>query len=150
MSDATIIVKLGEREYTLVQPPIKIAKAWRSLLREPFDKILGGLSQIRELNTSRMQDLSVPTIVGVVQDLLPVLITSPDEIAELVFAYSMQLQNDREHIENTANDSEMLAAFVAIVRQAYPLETLTALLGRGSRSTSSNSPAPSGRLVPTS
>ena len=68
------------------------------------------------------QSASVPAldVATVVKDLSFTLLNSIDTIYELMFAYSAELEKDRERIEAEAYDSDIMEAFTAILSLAFP------------------------------
>ena len=72
------------------------------------------------------------------------LIGSMDLLLDLLFAYSPELAEDRERIEEEAYDEEALAAFTEVLKLAYPFGELLAMVnGRTASKTSPNSHSPS-------
>ena len=85
-------------------------------------------------------------------ELRALLVTAPDLLIELFFAYAPDLAANQEAILDTAYDSELIAAFTAVLGMAYPFGSLAKLatsLASGSTPklsmpTSTNLPSPNG------
>lgn len=128
------IVKLAEQEYTIRQLPMRQARQWREALGGPF----GELTQVLE-GAGKIEISNAADIAAVVRTLSGTLIGSIDKLLDLLFAYSPELAADRERIEENAFDDEALAAFVEVLKLAYPFGGLLALVnGSGPKTTSTN------------
>lgn len=135
-----ITVTLGERQYTIDKLPIRQSKHWRQSLAEPFGEISQTLETASLVEVDQLGD-----IAGLVRRAAGVLLGSVDKMLDLLFAYSSALAADREYIEENAYDDEALAAFVEVLKLAYPLEQLMYLIrGRTVNKTSLNSLSPNG------
>lgn len=132
-------VVIGDKEYTIREMKRKANAKWRLLFQAQFTEVadlIEGLPKT-ELNTTAVGELirQITTRVG----------GSVDRLAELVFAYSPELNADRETIEEEAYDSEIMAAFTAVLKLAYPfgsvVQTLSGLsaLGQKGKPTSQSS-----------
>lgn len=141
----TAKLSLGGKEYEVSQLPIKPAKAWRV----KFKAFVGGITDVMAsfsgVKLDSVEDLgkAIPAIMGVALDKL-------DEVAELVLAYSPELEKDRAHIEENATDEEMIEAFMEVARLAFPLQKIVAAIPTGPTATaiSKNLPSPSGDSKP--
>ena len=79
------------------------------------------------------------------------LVTAPDLLIDLLFAYSTELAAEREDILDAAYDSELITAFTGVLSMAYPFGSLASLarLASGSMkppstATSMSLPSPNG------
>lgn len=139
---------LGGQSYTIEELPARRNAAWRKQLEGKLAPILGIIEQAGaglELRTN--EDLmKVASQVG------QLLVTAPDLLIELLFAYSAELAGQQDTILDTAYDSELITAFTAALGMAYPFENLARLatsLASGSMKaasppTSLNSPSLNG------
>lgn len=135
-----ITVTLGERQYVIDKLPIRQSKLWRQSLAEPFGEISQTLESASIVEVDQFGD-----IASLVRRASGVLLGSVDKMLDLLFAYSATLAADREYIEENAYDDEALAAFVEVLKLAYPLEQLmSAIRGRTVSKTSPNLPLPNG------
>ena len=135
-----ITVTLGGRQYSIEKLPIRQSQRWRQSLAEPFGEISQTLEAASLVEVDQLSD-----IAGLVRRASGVLLGSVDKMLDLLFAYSSALAADREYIEENAYDDEALAAFVEVLKLAYPLEQLMYLIrGRTVSKTSSNLPLPNG------
>ena len=114
----TIQITLGGQQYTVQELPLRKNAAWRQKLTTLISGVtdLVGATQIALNNTS---DLIV--VVNQVRD---VLLAAPDQVAGLFFEYAPELAADRERIENEVYESELLSAFVEVLKLAYPFGQL--------------------------
>lgn len=136
----TIPMTFGDRTYEVPMAPIKRAKAWRKQLRQPLDELLGLIStDLLNVELSSLQDL-----VATVNKVLPVLLEATDTLLGLLYAYAPTLKADREFIEEQGYDDQIVDAFLAVLKVAFPLGRLAALLGPEKSETSKSLPAPSG------
>lgn len=111
----SVTVKIAGRSYEVTELRSRANEAWRKQLQEPF----AGL--VAQLEGAADTDLSSPrAIAALVQDTAGALLRSPDTLRELLFAYSPALEADRERILAEAFDSELLDAFVQVLKIAFP------------------------------
>lgn len=119
----TVTVTLGGRTYTIRRQPIGPAARWRQKLAGPFAQVASTLANWKEIELSKVEDVaSLLQVVGVP------LIGSVDLVVELLFEYAPELQADRERIEAEAFDDEALAAFVEVLKLAYPFSQLAQMI----------------------
>lgn len=158
-SDAETFVTLGGEEYLLIPPPYNQARAWRKRFQEPLDRLLGAVGESRvvlqSLNLPNADDpkammqalkgMDVGQIVRIFAQVVPELVRAPDLAWDLLMAWSPTLSSQADAIGDVATDSEVMAAFVEVVKQAYPLGTLVAFLGPSKVGTPKNSPVPRGK-----
>jgi hypothetical protein len=135
----TITLTLAERTYEVPMAPIQRAKAWRKQLRKPLGDLLTLIST--DLNTELN---SVKDLVALADKLIPVLMDAPETIFQLLLAYAPALKVEQAFLEANAYDDELVTAFLAVLKAAFPLDRLTSLLGPASPPTSTSSPEPSG------
>lgn len=141
----TITVELGEQKYQIRQLPRRASREWRERFAQPVERLVGAVEYTGELLSSsefEQQDLGmVIRQVGgsLMGGLSQTLLGSMDEIAEMLYAYSPELAADRERIEDCAYDDEVLAAFLEVLKMAYPFsEILTLVRGRPKTQTKKN------------
>lgn len=133
----TISVTLGEQEYQIQQLPRRPSRQWREKFAKPIEELLGAVDYAGELLSSpdfERQDLGavIRKIGGsLLGGLSKTLIGSIDQIAEMLYEYAPALQADRERIEECGYDDEIMAAFVEVLKLAYPFsEIVTIVRGR--------------------
>ena len=132
-------VELGGQSYTLRALPIGRARVWRAQLEGPFSELSRVLESAGEIELTSGGD-----IAQLVRTFSGTLIGSMDLLLDLLFAYSPELAEDRERIEEEAYDEEALAAFTEVLKLAYPFGELLAMVnGRTASKTSPNSHSPS-------
>lgn len=124
MRQATI--QLAGREYTVTQLPIRANREWRKRFDEPLDLILGALKDLQPLvgqeweTTDSMVKAIGERVIGRLGGLGEVMLGMSDTILESLFAYSPEMANDREWIEEKAFDDEAMKAFLEVVKLAFP------------------------------
>lgn len=135
----TVEVTLAGKTYTITELPSRKNAAWRKKLEKPFRELAKMLESAPETDISNLAD-----IAGLVRSLSSMLVDSVDVIVELLFDYSPELRADRKRIEEEAYDSEILAAFTAVLSLAFPFGSLAsklqglAMLGSASGATMQN------------
>lgn len=130
-----INVTLGDREFTILEQPIRKSQAWR----EQANVFLGNYVDVgaADNEVERMERLKV------------FLAASMDETLELVLSYSPKLAEEREWILENAYERDIVESFYAIFKFAYPVDFLFQRLyqmmnGLPDNPTSMNSVAQSG------
>lgn len=108
-------VTLAGKKYQVRALPIKQARLWRAQFQAPFEGLVGALQNVGELELTNGAGLA--TLVSVVSG---TLLGSMDLVLEMVFGYAPSLAADRERIEAEAYDEEALAAFIEVLKLAYP------------------------------
>lgn len=111
----TETVTLGEKEYHLVELPLRKAKAYRERLREPF----GNLVDIFESAPNTEID-NARQVAQLVRSLSDTLLNSVDIVVELLYEFSETLAGDREYIEDHAYGSQVVDAFIAVLGLTFP------------------------------
>ncbi len=102
-----IVVTLGGEEYEIKPLVIKDAREWR----KKFAKLLGRLPSY--VSTSTDDAASFSNAVDAL------IVSMPDEMADLFFVYAKDL--DREKIESTATEVELVKAIESVLEVAFPL-----------------------------
>lgn len=121
----TAIVTLGGVQYTLNELPSRRAAEWRKSVQEK----LGDVSALIE--SAPGTDISSgAALASLVRSVGSTLIGSTDTVIELLFGYAPALAADRERIEAECYDSELLSAFIEVVKLAYPFGQLASLVAR--------------------
>jgi hypothetical protein len=148
-----ITVTLGGKSYIIKQLPIRANREWRAKFNEPVNKLLSAFQEVGKLSSAEFKSGKelMQRIGGLLlaraSDVAGVLIESMDLVLDGLFAYSPELQADRDRIENTATDDEAMKAFVEVLKVAYPFGRLMQMagqIGRTEEAISESSPAPSG------
>ena len=119
------LVTLGGMQYTINELPSRKAAQWRESMQEKLGDVANLISAAPETDISSGAALS-----NLVRSVGSTIIGSTDTIIELLFAYAPVLVADRERIEAECYDSELLSAFVEVVKLAYPFGQLAGLLAR--------------------
>jgi hypothetical protein len=107
------------------------ARVWREKFSEPIQAILGLLKYADNDLMSDDGNVNMRA-VGVLLSGADLVLKSPDLLAEALFAYSDELNEQRDEIEATATDEEALAALWEVVtKHAYPFGFMLRLLPNG-------------------
>ena len=107
LTQAPVMVILGGKEYPIRPLVIKESREWRK-------QAIHLIAALPELLKITMDD---PENFG--ETLTTMMVTKPDEVIDLFFAYAKDL--DREEIESTATDAEMAIAFQEVIKLGFPL-----------------------------
>lgn len=132
----TATITLGGKTYTVQELPLRKNAAWRQ-------KVGGLVGEVAGLVEATQIDLaSTADLVRVVNQVRGVLMNAPDKLTALLFDYSPVLAADRERIEAEVYESELLAAFVEVLKLAFPfgeiLSWASGLAPRANAPTSTN------------
>ena len=120
VSQAPILVYFGGKEYQVKPLVIKESREWRQKLA----KMMGELSPVVNVTTDTPEKFQ--------EAMNSLLVTMPDTVVDLVFAYGKDLPKDE--IEAVATDAEMAKAFEGILEVAFPLaRSVTGITGKLSR-----------------
>lgn len=138
-----IEVMLGERQFVIEEPSINGGERWRKLLGEPLDDVV-------EMVSALDADLeSIADVQAVLPRVRSLLMGSVKQIAELVCAYDEGFTAEAGYILDNATGSQVMEAFVVMLKMAFPFgEALRELLrmsrGPAAAPTSMSSPALNG------
>lgn len=120
MAEATkirqgVTVTLGGEAYEIKPLAMGPSRAWRDSLGEPFARLIDAMQGATALELDDLQG------IGQLVDVLKtVLMGSIDLCEDALFAYSPALEADRERILAEAYDDEAMAAFIEVLKLAYP------------------------------
>lgn len=149
MNSKTIL--LGDAEYTITELPARKNSAWRKELEAKLEPVMALLKKAGEGLEIRTSD----DLMMVVNEVGRLMVAAPDLMIELLFSYSPDLAVSRETILDTAYDSELTRAFVAVLGLAYPfgglvgqLQNLSALAGSPTTPMMTSTSLPSVNGVP--
>lgn len=121
-------VVLGGEEFTIYAAPMRLARRWRATFNEPLQTIIGVMQNAGDIELNNMQDAA-----GLLQQVGGLLLNSVDLLVESLFAYSPELQEQKEWILDNATDDEALTAVWGVVKLAYPFGGLIGNLQNGQR-----------------
>lgn len=119
----TETVTLAGREYVMAELPLRKNAAWRQLLGAELEQWGELLGQTNEVDLSNMGG-----VLPILRRAGDMVLQSPERIADLVFAYCAEMAADRETILDNAYESELVEAFSACVKLAFPFGKLTTLV----------------------
>lgn len=130
----TANITLGRQTYEVAALPIQSARKWREQFQKPFQAISAALGGLEKIDLSKGSD-----VAGLLNSLQGIILTAPDAILEMLYAYSPSLADDKERIEREAFDDEVIVALVEVLKLAYPFDSLVRLMpGQKSPPTSTN------------
>ncbi len=110
----SVEITLGGQAYQVAELPLRRNAAWRQKVGELVGEV-AGLVEATQIDLNSTADL-----VGVVNQIRGVLVSAPDQLTALLFDYSSTLAADRERIEAEVYESELLSAFVEVLKLAFP------------------------------
>ena len=116
-------VKLGDREFVLQTPCIKDAKMWKARFLNEIKPLFDQIGELPDLKFDTPED--VLKLWPLAENLL---LAGVDQVIELLFAFSAELQREREWIESHATERQAVEAFRAALELADPFG-LTDLFG---------------------
>ena len=92
----------------------------------PLEQVITALENAPQIELTDLR--SVAQIAGTLKD---TVLGAVDIVLSMLFAYSPELEADRERIENEAYDDEAFAAFFEVLKLAYPFGALVRNLKTG-------------------
>jgi hypothetical protein len=107
LTQSPVMVIFGGKEYPLRPLVIKESREWRQ-------KVISLMTALPPL--TKVTSDEPDKFKSAIEELL---ITMPDTVVDLFFAYARDL--NREEIEAVATDSEMAVAWEKVVQLAFPL-----------------------------
>lgn len=139
-------ITLGGKQYELHPLTMRPARDFRQKISYELNGIIGEALQLGETELDNYAQLA-----GLAQRVSSAALGSVDTIAELLFEYSPELQNDRANIEAKAFDEEIIAAFMEALKQLFPFGSLAkSLTGLAAQAISTSSRSANGASGPTS
>lgn len=146
------VVTLGGKDYTVEQLTIGANREWRKKFDEPINRLLTATQAVGDLAAVEFEDTKDLlkgiglALVQHADSIIRVLLESPDLLLQGVYEYAPAVKAESKRIEETAYDDEIGAAFVEVVKLAFPFGSLLNLakLGQQTAGTSQNSPEANG------
>ena len=114
-------VTLGGVQHTISELPSRRAAAWRKQVQEKLGDVAKLVESAPETDISNSAALA-----GLVRNVGSLVVGSTDIVIELLYEYAPALRESDEDFY----DSELIAAFVEVVKLAYPFGQLAGLLAR--------------------
>ncbi len=140
------MVTLGGKAYELKPIPLRPARKLRQKIEDKLGGFTGILNGVGNLEINKIED-----VLPLVDNLKGLLWGSINAMEDWVFEYSQELRSDRERIEETATDEEMLKAFWEVVKMLYPFGGMMGKLsGLAAQATSMSSRSANGESGQTS
>ena len=117
----TETVTLAGTEYTIAELPLRRNAEWRQQVNEAFQGMVGLLGETQKVDLS-----DTANVFGLLQRAGDMVIHAPDTIVDLTLAYAPDL---RQALDGDVYESELMEAFAACLRLAFPFGRVTRLLG---------------------
>jgi hypothetical protein len=119
---ATLTVSLAQREYQIAGLGFGPTLEWRKQLIPLADRLFELVEKVPGLADTEINDIG--QLIDIAKTALPFIIQdAPLQMFELLIAYGgKQLADDRDKIFNQADESEVITAFLAVLKVAFPLE----------------------------
>lgn len=117
----TETVKLAGKEYEIRELPLRRNAEWRQRVGETFQAFAGLVGE-----TQQMELADTANVLELVRRGGEMVFHAPDTIVELTLAYSPDLQ---KALAGDVYESELMEAFAACLRLAFPFGRVTRLLG---------------------
>lgn len=121
----SVVLKLGEREYTVKQAAYLRSKPWKKRLFDEIQPLFARMGGAAETDFRTMADLM--QLLPLAQDLF---LDGIDTIYCLLLAYSPDLEADREYIEANASDKQILVGFQEVVKLSDPFGVVAMMTRR--------------------
>ncbi len=147
----TAKVSIAGRQYTINELPRKQNAAWRDRVQGLFDEVTGEIRGLPEQEIG-----SRVGAADLIESLTRRLTGSVDVIVDLIFSYAPEFGDDAQRINEEAYDSEILEAFWAVAKLAFPfgslIQRVSSLTASGQKAdqTGESSRKASGGLTPKS
>jgi hypothetical protein len=122
-------VKLGGREYTIVEKFSGITEQWRKHLRESgvfvtfqqLDSVVEQVVHMIEGGVENMEPAQVISVARILPAIVNSLAVSMDEIKSLIFDYVPEIAADREWLGEHVYDSEYVEVFLEVLKINFPI-----------------------------
>lgn len=118
----SVTITLGGKQYEIAEAPMRKNAAWRAGLSALLTDVGGLMESATSLELNNVGDL-----LAVVRQIQEVLLAAPDRLTAMLFEYAPVLAADRTRIEAEVYESELIAAFVEVLKLAYPFGELLTL-----------------------
>lgn len=139
----TTEIDLADRTYTVEQLPMKQNAEWRKRVQDSqllgiFNNADGIIKDVVRFfdayEDKTMNELNLNEFVGTLMAIPSIamrLAFGIDDVIEMVFSYSRDINKDRPYIEENAYDEEIIGAFVRMLPLAFPYTGLISVVARG-------------------
>lgn len=146
-------VTLAGRTYVVESLKFKAEREWRKKYDAPIGNLIGAIGNLQGIGSKQFEkagDLLKEvgaTLLSNAGSLLQAMLDSPDIIFNAICDYSPTIQADKAYIEENAYQDEIAAAFVEVLKIAYPFGKLLGIvtsLGSQEKQTTQSSPSVNG------
>ena len=117
----TVQITLGGKAYTVTELPLRKNAEWRQRL----EGLVAGVTDL--VGASQIDLHNMADLIAVVNQVRDVLLRAPEQVTELLFSYAPEVAADRARIEAEVYESELLGAFVEVLKLAFPFGQLLSL-----------------------
>lgn len=131
----TVTLTLSGQEFTLHELDIEANAAWRKRFEAAIAPILDAVQGFDQIELETAADLQ-----KIIAPLRNVLLHSPAVLVDLLLAYAPELVDARK-AGLKLYESELLAAFVEVLKLAYPFGALLTMMEQIRRPGSATKPA---------
>lgn len=129
-----VTIRLGEREFEIVQASFMRSKPWKKRLFEEIKPLFERLNGASEIKFESAADLF--QLLPLAEELF---VGGIDTIFDLLIAYSPALETERAYVESNATDKQIMAAFQEVVGLADFLGLISQFNRRIGRATNGTS-----------
>ena len=123
----TTTINLGGREFAIRELPTKPAEQWRKKLADeltPLTELIQGAPDLMKI------ELTAERVPVLIEQAKGLALRSLPAVRELVIAYAPELTAERAWLEDNACDSELIEAFVEVLKMAFPFGSLGPMLSK--------------------
>ena len=124
MNKKTITVALGGESFSVEERTARGNQEWRARVTNEFKAISSGLTSALNTDLDKLAVDGLGALLSGVETTITSLFTSPDVLFDLLVSYSPVLEAKRDWILDNATDSQINAAFMEVLKLAYPFATL--------------------------
>lgn len=123
-----IKIKIADRKYELKELPAKKATLWREMLTNQYGTFLQEIVSVMNTDYETAEGRAI--IGQLMGNAIFKLGGSIEDIREMVFSYIPELEKDREYALENGLDSQFIAAFVEVIKLAYPFGGIAQMVTR--------------------
>lgn len=135
-------VVLGGKTFTIYPLAMGAAREWRKKYSQPLQAVISVLRRAGKIELQGDDGTwNVGEIGVILNQVAGLLLGSVDLLVDALFAYSPELEAEREWIEANADDVEAMTALWEVIQLAYPFGSMLTQLnmsGASPNGTSAN------------
>lgn len=119
----SIKIALAGKTYTVNELPRKKNAAWREQFQAEFAEVADALVAMADSDIA-----NADSVAALLRSVMGQVNGAVEKIVALLLAYSSSIAADGERIEEEAYESELLDAFLEVLKLAYPFGSLVGAL----------------------